>query len=252
MIKIGKIERYINERIQKEKLLFVLIDPVDYKTPDDAIKTGINAAEGGAGAVIIGGSIGVQGDILEHVTKSIKDKANVPIILFPGNIATLTRHADALYFMSLLNSRNAYWISQAQTLASVVVKQMGIEPLPVGYIVVEPGGSVGWVGDVNLVPRDRPKLGVGLALAAQMMGLRFVLMDVGSGSKVGPVPPEMIAATKHVIDIPLIAAGGMRSAEDARMIAKAGADIVQMGTVFQGNNNVKETVSKIVKEINKK
>jgi phosphoglycerol geranylgeranyltransferase len=252
VVKIGKIEKYINEKIEKEKQLFVLIDPVDYKGPADAINTGIQAAEGGAGAVVIGGSIGVQGDLLELVTKSIKDKINVPIILFPGNIATLTRQADALYFMSLLNSRNAYWISQAQTLASAVVKQMNIEPLPVGYIVVEPGGSVGWVGDVNLVPRDRPKLGVGLALAAQYMGSRIVLMDVGSGSKVGPVPPEMIGAVRHAIDIPLIAAGGMRSAEDARMIAKAGADVVQMGTIFQGNGKVKETVQKIVKAINEK
>ncbi len=252
MIKMGKIEKYINEKIEKEKLLFVLIDPIDYKTPEDAIKTGIAAAEGGAGAVVIGGSIGVQGDVLEHVTKSIKDKINVPIILFPGNIATLTRHADALYFMSLLNSRNAYWISQAQMLASAVVKQMAIEPLPVGYVVVEPGGSVGWVGDVNLVPRDRPKIGIGLALAAQYMGARFVLMDVGSGSKVGPVPPEMIAGIKHVVDIPVIAAGGLKSAADAAALTKAGADIVQMGTIFQGNGKVKETVSKIVKEINKR
>ena len=55
MIKMGKIEKYINEKIEKEKLLFVLIDPIDYKTPEDAIKTGIAAAEGGAGAVVIGG-----------------------------------------------------------------------------------------------------------------------------------------------------------------------------------------------------
>ena len=77
-------------------------------------------------------------------------------------------------------------------------------------------------------------------------------MDVGSGSKVGPVPPEMIAGIKHVVDIPVIAAGGLKSAADAAALTKAGADIVQMGTIFQGNGKVKETVSKIVKEINKR
>lgn len=208
-----KVEKYLLERLEKEKLLFVLIDPVDYSSPQEAISTAVASADGGAAAVLIGGSIGVQGELLDHVARSVKEKVDVPIILFPGNIATLTRYADAVYFMSLLNSRNPYWISQAQTLAAPVTKQIGIEPLPVGYIVVEPGGSVGWVGDANLVPRDRPKIAVALALAGEFMGSRFILMDVGSASKVGPVPPEIVSAVKKEISVPLIVAGGMANRE---------------------------------------
>ncbi len=253
-MKIGKVERYIREKIKKENLLFVLIDPLDYKTPKNAISSAIAAAEAGASAILIGGSIGVQGELLDNVASSIKRGIKdlgsyVPIILFPGNIATLTKYADALYFMSLLNSRNPYWISQAQTLASPIVKKIGIEPLPVGYIVVEPGGSVGWVGDANLVPRDRPKIATALALAGQFMGSRFILMDVGSASKLGPVPLEMVKSVKENIDVPLIVAGGMKNENDAEKIVKSGADIIQMGTIVEKASNVKTIVKKIVKKL---
>jgi phosphoglycerol geranylgeranyltransferase len=152
--------------------------------------------------------------------------------------------------MSLLNSRNAYWISQAQMLGAPVVKELGIEPLPIGYIVVEPGGSVGWVGDANLVPRDRPKIAVALALAGQYMGSHFILMDVGSASKMGYVPLEMIAAVKKYIDVPLIVAGGIKSEIEAKAVAKAGADIIQIGTMIEKSADVKSLCQRIVKEIN--
>ena len=246
----NKIEKYINDRMKKEKLLFALIDPLDYKDPQHAIDSAVAAAEGGAAVILIGGSIGVQGELLDHCVKEVKARTKVPVVLFPGNIATLTKYADAVYFMSLLNSRNAYWISQAQMLGAPVVKELGIEPLPIGYIVVEPGGSVGWVGDANLVPRDRPKIAVALALAGQYMGSRFILMDVGSASKLGHVPLEMIAAVKKYINVPLIVAGGIKSEVEAKAVAKAGADIIQIGTLIEKSADVKSMCQRIVKEIN--
>jgi len=248
---VGKVEKYLLERIEKEKLLFVFIDPIDYPSPQHAVKAGIEAAQGGAAAVLVGGSIAVQGELLDGVVKGIKEQAskeNVPVILFPGNIATLTRHADALYFMSLLNSRNPYWISQAQMLGAPVVKQMAIEPLPVGYIVAEPGGTVGWVGDANLIPRSKPKYAMALAIAGQFMGSRFILIDSGSGAD-SPLPGEFIGAVKKAIDVPLIIAGGARTLDDVQKTAKAGADVVQVGTIVEESKDVKATVSKLVKAI---
>ena len=250
---MAKIEDYINSRLAKnEKLLFALIDPLDYKDIEHSIKTAIAAAEGGAAVVLVGGSIGVQGELLDLVVKKIKEKVNVPVVLFPGNIATLTRYADAVYFMSLLNSRNPYWISQAQMLASPVIKQIGIEPLSIGYIVVEPGGSVGWVGDVNLVPRDRPKIGAAMALAGQYIGSKFILLDVGSASKVGHVPLDMISAVKKTVDVPVIIAGGIKSPEDAENVTRAGADIIQVGTILEQTDDPKTLCQEIVKRINGK
>ena len=136
-MKVGKTERYIYQSMEERgAMLFMLIDPVDYKTPEMSIRAGVQSVEGGADVLLIGGSIGAQGELLDYVTKNIKDRiGDVPPVLFPGNIATLTPHADAVYFMSLLNARNPYWIIQAQMLAAPLIKRMHIEPLPVRCLV---------------------------------------------------------------------------------------------------------------------
>ena len=247
MVTIGKTEKYINDEIaRKGGLLFALIDPIDYKSPKEAIGAGQQAAEGGADIVLIGGSMGVQGELLDDVTKSIKEKVSVPVVLFPGNISTVTKYADAVYFMSLLNSRNPYWISEAQMLAAHTVKRMGIEALPVGYIVIAPGGTVGWVGDVKLVPRDKPQIAAGLALAAELSGFRIVLTDCGSNPKEGHMPVEMVAAVAKTISVPYIAAGGIRTPQEAASVIAAGAGAVQVGTALQSGGNLKAKVSGMV------
>jgi phosphoglycerol geranylgeranyltransferase len=249
----NSVEKYILDKLEREKLLFVFIDPIDYESPEHAIHAGVAAAEGGAAAVLVGGSIAVQGELLDSVVKQIKEGIaafNVPLILFPGNIATLSRYADAIYFMSLLNSRSTYWISQAQMLGAPVIKSLGIEPLPIGYIIAEPGGTVGWVGDANLVPRSKPKYAVALALAGQYMGSHFIMIDSGSGAG-SPLPGPFISAVKNSIDIPLIIAGGARSIQDISAVAKAGADIVQVGTLIQSSKDIKRTVMKAVEALRK-
>lgn len=251
-IKIGKVERYINDTLaSKGAMLFMLIDPVDYKTPQDAIRTGVESAEGGADLVLIGGSIGAQGELLETVTKGIKEKSHVPVVLFPGNIATLSRYADAVYFMSLLNARNPYWITQVQMLAAPLIRQLKIEPLPVGYIVVEPGGTVGWVGDANMIPRAKPKIAAALANAGEFLGNRLIITDAGSNPQLqgfGPIPPNIISAVRSAITVPYIVAGGVRTTEQLRTAYKAGADIVQIGAVLEEENGGKKSmVSKFAK-----
>ncbi len=238
---IGKVERYIHEELAVRKgLLFALIDPLDYKSPADAIRTARNADEGGADLILIGGSTGVQGEVLDSITKEIKHAVSKPVVLFPGNIGTLTKYADAVYFMSMLNSRNTYWISEAQTLAAPTVHHLGIEPLPVAYVVVEPGGTVGWVGDAKRIPRSKPKIAAAFAMAAEYMGFRFFITDAGSNPETGHIPLEMVSAVRSCISIPYIAAGGIRSAEEAKSVIRAGADIIQVGTAFEKENSVQK------------
>ncbi|MDE1851641.1 MAG: geranylgeranylglyceryl/heptaprenylglyceryl phosphate synthase [Candidatus Micrarchaeota archaeon] len=255
MDRIGKVERYIYERLEKKgALMFSLIDPVDYKSTEDAIRTAVGADEGGADLILMGGSIGAQGELLDYVTKEVKKKVSVPVVLFPGNIATLTKYADAVYFMSLLNARNTYWITHAQMLAAPLIRQMKIEPLPVGYVVVAPGGTVGWVGDVNLVPREKPKIAAALALAGELLGNRIIVTDVGSNPQLqgkGPVPPEMVRAVKSAISVPYVVAGGIRDEKTLKETLTSGADIVQIGTAIETATNAKERTSffsRIIKE----
>lgn len=249
---MAKTYDIIMEKFSKgEKQLFSLIDPLDYPSIDKAIATAKDSYEAGADAILIGGSLGVQGEILDTVAKRIKENVSIPVILFPGNIATVTRFADAIYFMSLINSRNPYWITRAQMLSAPVIKQMKIEMLPVAYIVVEPGGTVGWVGDVDIIPRAKPKIAAAFAMAAEALGFKFILTDTGSNPSDGHIPLEFISTVKKSISIPYIVAGGIRTPEQAKSVVKAGADIIQIGTAFEADLK-KEKMKQFVDAIKKK
>lgn len=239
-MKPGKVELYINETLESRgAMFFSLIDPVDYNNEESAIKTAKESVRGGADLVLMGGSVGVQGTLLDNVAKRIKEEIDVPLVLFPNNNSTFTPYADAIYFMSLLNSRNPYFHTQAQLLAAPLIKAAKVEPLPVGYILVAPGGTAGWVGDANLVPREKPTIAALLALTGEYFGYRIIITDTGSNpqsQKSGPIPPEMIKAVKSAISVPYIVGGGIRSLKDLKSAYSSGADIVQIGAVFEGSN----------------
>ncbi|RLJ09788.1 MAG: geranylgeranylglyceryl/heptaprenylglyceryl phosphate synthase, partial [Candidatus Aenigmatarchaeota archaeon] len=123
----GKVERYINEIIDSGKGVFMgLIDP-DKQGPEESARLARLMEEGGADIVMLGGSIGVQGTTLDETAKLIKENISIPLHLFPGNVGNVTKYADSIYFMSLMNSKNPSWITGAQTLAAPLIKQYGIE-----------------------------------------------------------------------------------------------------------------------------
>lgn len=248
---VGKVEAYLNEKKKNEgALFFAVIDPLDYASLEGAVESARGAYEAGADLIVVGGSTGVQGQALDATVSEIKGAVDVPVNLFPGNIATVTAKADSIYFMSMLNSRNPYWISEAQTLAAPVIKKIGIEPLPVAYLVVGDGGTVSWVGDAKPIPLNKPKLAAAMSLAAEMMGFRFILTDAGSNPP-KPVPAEMVGAVKSVLDPKTfyIVAGGIRTEEQVRADIRAGADAVQIGTVLEESKRVKGRVSRLVKVV---
>lgn len=252
MQKIGKVEKYIQDKIKKEgAVLTVLIDPCDYPNSQRAIKTAVAASKAGADIIAIGGSTGAQGELLDEVAKGIKKKIKTPTLLFPGNIATISHYADSIMFMSLLNSRNPYWISQAQMLAAPVIKKSKIEPIPIGYILVEPGGTAGWVGDANLVPRNKPKIAAAFALSAELSGRRMVYTDAGS-AVYKHVPLEMISMVSKTISVPYIVGGGIKSPEQAGQIVEAGGDILFIGTVAEDSKDVEKLIGEFVKVIKEK
>lgn len=249
-MKPGKVENYILDYIErKEGLLMILIDPCDHPSAEAAAKAAKDSVEGGADMILVGGSIGAQGELLDNTTKMIKEAVSVPINLFPGNVGTITKYADSIYFMTMLNSRDTYWLSTAQAVAAPVIKKYGLEPLPTGYIVVEPGGSVGWVGDANLVPRWRPNIAAALALGGEYMGNRIILTDCGSASPDGPMPLEMVKTVASTITVPYVVAGGIRKLEEAEKIVKAGANAIQIGTAMERSKEVKSIVGKFKKAI---
>ena len=243
-----KVIDYIHEELEKKKgLLFSVVDPIDYKSLEEAVLTAKHANEAGVDVILVGGSTLVQGEILDNVVKAIKQDVSVPVVLFPGNIGTVTKYADAIYFMSMLNSRNPYWISKAQMLAAPMIKMYGIEPIGTAYCVVEPGGTVGYVGDANLIPRNRPKIARFYGLAAEYLGFQLFITDAGSAAP-EHVPLEMIREVAKEISIPYVVAGGIRTEEQARNVIKAGANIIQVGTAFEKEGRVKK-IRKSVKAV---
>ncbi len=240
------VENYIRESLKDHKMHLTLLDPEE-QSPEEAVSIALEAVSGGTDGIMLGGSTTDSGE-LDATAKALKENVDVPIILFPGNISGVSKHADAIFFMSLLNSTNPYWITGAQALGAPIIKRMGIETISMGYLVVEPGGTVGWVGDAKLIPRIKPDIAAAYAIAAEFMGMKILYLEAGSGAD-QHIPEKMIHMVKKTTDIIVIVGGGIRTGEDAATVAKAGADIIVTGTVVENTSNIKDKIKELVEGI---
>lgn len=250
----GKVYKQITKGVEeKGGLAFLVIDPPNQE-PVVAGKIAKMAEEAGIDAIAVGGSVGAQGELLDSTIHQIKANSKLPVILFPGNIASISKHADAIYFMSMLNSTDPYYISGAQIASSYPLKKTGLEVIPTSYIIVEPGRAVGWVGRAQAIPRNLPYLAGITALGGQYMGAHLVILESGGGAE-SPAPAEMIAATKKMIEIPLIVAGGVRDEKYAYECIRAGADVVHIGTAIENQGDdfakAKAVMQKMVAAVRK-
>jgi phosphoglycerol geranylgeranyltransferase len=244
-----KVEAYFKDILKERKIHLTLLDPEE-QTPEEALAISKAAVAGGSDGIMLGGST-TDATELDATAKILQENLDVPIVLFPGNITGVSQYADAIFFMSLLNSTNPYWIIGAQALGAPVIKKMGIETIPMGYLVIEPGGTVGWVGDAKLIPRQKADLAAAYAMAAEYLGMRLFYLEAGSGAD-QHVDPKMIGMVKKVTDVMLIVGGGIRTGEDAHAVVSAGADIVVTGTVVEDSANVEEKISEIVEGMRRK
>jgi len=240
----GRVETYLLEKIKTEGAIHMtLVDP-EKMTPSQASQVAENSKINGTSAIMIGGSTFVSQSHLDDVIKAIKQIVEIPIILFPNNITGISRYADAIWFMSLLNSVDPYFLIGAQILAAPLIKKYDLEPISMGYIIVGEGGTAGIVGKAIPVPYNKPDLTAAHALAGQYLGMHFIYLEGGSGAK-NPVPPEMIQMVKKVIGIPLIVGGGIRTREQALTASSAGADIIVTGNIIETTGG-KQKVSEII------
>jgi phosphoglycerol geranylgeranyltransferase len=238
---------YILEKSRDRTLHFTLIDP-EKQNPSNAGEMASEAQEGGTDAIMVGGSSGIMQKALDSSILAIKEKSDLPVILFPGDVTGVSKHADAILFMSLLNSRNPYFITGAQMAGAPLIKALGLQAIPMGYLIVHPGGMAGYVGDANLVPRDKPEIAGAYALAAEYLGMKVFYLEGGSGIS-EPIPPEMISMVKSQINIPLVVGGGIRNGKDAKKVADAGADIIITGTIVEDSTNIKKKISELTRSI---
>jgi len=235
---IGQVEKYLLAKIKQDGAIHLtLIDP-EKTSPEAAAKTAYEAENDGTAGIMVGGSTVTSTKQLEETVKAIKKTVKIPVILFPNNITGICRHADAIWFMSLLNSSDPYFIIGAHVLGAPLVKKFGLEPIPLGYIIAGEGGAASLIGRAFPVPFDQPELAVAHALAAEYLGMRFVYLEGGSGVK-RSIPPSMIRMVKKAIGVPLIVGGGIRTRDQVKEIVEAGADLVVTGNVTEGGTKTK-------------
>jgi phosphoglycerol geranylgeranyltransferase len=250
MVIILQVWDYFNSKIPHEKIHLTLIDP-NNQPPDQAGEMCKQAEAAGTDGIMIGGSTGVTRESFNATITAIKEHTTLPVIIFPTDANSLSENADAVFFMSLLNSKNIKYITREQRFGARWVQQTGLEFMSMGYIVVEPGMKVGEVGEAELIPRDNYEESINYALLAQYFGMKLVYLEAGSGAP-EPVPTEMVSAVKSNIKIPLIIGGGIRTPEAARKIAAAGADIIVTGTIVEDSSNIKSTLGEIIASIKDK
>jgi phosphoglycerol geranylgeranyltransferase len=244
---VGPIERYLLDKIKTDgSIHMTLIDP-EKVTPQGAAKVAESSKNSGTAAIMIGGSTVASQKQLDDVVKAIKGAVNLPTILFPGNVSGISCHADAIWFMSMLNSTDPYFLMGAQILGAPYIKKFHIEPISMGYVIVGDGGTAGRVGKAIPVPYNKPALAADHALAGQYLGMRFIYLEGGSGTKT-PVPPEVICEVRKAIEVPLIVGGGIKTKEAAIAAAKAGADIIVTGNLTE-TSEANERISQIIQAI---
>jgi phosphoglycerol geranylgeranyltransferase len=245
-LKTTTYEYIIDKLNQDGALHFSLVDPDPLRqSPSKAAKMAKFAEDAGSDAILVGGSTAFDQTYVDKTIEMIKNKVDIPVIIFPGGISCVSGKADAILFMSLLNSSDPYFIIGQQALAAYMIKMANLEHISMAYLIIEPGATAGWIGNAKLLPRRKPELTAAYSLAAQMYGFKLIYLEAGSGGN--SIPPDIIKLVSRVIKIPIIAGGGVQNKEDAIAFVEAGADIIVMGTYLE--NQIMNDKGASLKEI---
>jgi phosphoglycerol geranylgeranyltransferase len=214
----------------------VLIDP-DKQSVEDAAALAVRADEAGVDAFLVGSSL-LMSSQLEAIIQRIKELSDIPVIISPGSSSHLSRSADAVLFLSLISGRNPDFLIGEHVKAAPTIKRYGIEAIPTGYMLIEGGSctSVQFMSATFPIPRDKLDIAVAHAMAAELLGMRMVYLECGSGALLS-VPDGMVSAVRAEISTPLIVGGGIVDPSVAAAKVRAGADFIVTGNVLEKTNN---------------
>lgn len=218
-----------------QQLLAILIDP-DKISLDDVQEKVRKIEKSAVDIVLVGGSL-LFSDHLDALFLEIKKHANLPIVLFPGNVIQISPHADGILFLSLLSGRNPEYLIGNQVIAAPILKQTELEIIATSYLLIESGRetTASYISNTKPIPRDKPEIAMATALAGEMMGHQVVYLDGGSGAQ-KPVPAAVIEHVAKHSKNPIIVGGGVRTKDQLQTAYKAGATLVVIGTAFEENN----------------
>ncbi len=234
------------ERKQRgQKSFAVLIDPdkVNPLSIEQLVKLSVDA---GVDYFLVGGSL-VISNRLDEVVQQIKASCDIPVILFPGSPSQISKYADGLLYLSLISGRNPELLIGQHVISAPFVKQSGLEIISTGYMVVDGGAptTVSYISNATPLPSDKNEIAMCTAMAGEMLGMKVIYMDAGSGAK-RPISENMIQAVAQQIEAPLIIGGGITDPEKAYRNCKAGADVIVIGNAIEKDSNlIKEMAAAI-------
>jgi putative glycerol-1-phosphate prenyltransferase len=225
-------ESLVYKKKEGKKSFAVLLDPdkVHARNLDGLIDLSQAA---GVDYILVGGSLVISNQ-LDTVVQTIKNCCPIPVILFPGSPSQISSYADALLYLSLISGRNAELLIGQHVVSAPFVKQSGLEIISTGYMVIDGGAptTVSYISNACPIPSDKNEIAICTAMAGEMLGMKLIYMDSGSGAKKA-ISESMIEAVANNIDVPLVIGGGIKDPEKAYLNCKAGADVIVVGNAIE-------------------
>lgn len=225
----------INKQKEGRKSIAVLIDPDKVDEASKLAQLVRLANENCIDFFFVGGSLLTTANLSE-VVKYIKQNVNIPVVLFPGNSIQIEPTADGLLFLSLISGRNSELLIGQHVVAAPILKNTPLEIIPTGYMLINSGRitSVAYISNTTPIPDDKYSLAACTGMAGEMLGLKVIYMDAGSGAE-KEISPKMIASVRKVIKVPLIVGGGINTPQKALQALEAGADMIVVGNALEKN-----------------
>jgi phosphoglycerol geranylgeranyltransferase len=183
--------------------------------------------------VLVGGSLLLE-DHFAKVITLLKKKTSVPVVIFPGNNYQVSREADAILLLSLISGRNPEYLIGQHVVAAPQIRESGLEVIPTGYMLIDGGrvSTTSYMTQTVPIPHDKADIAVATAMAGEMLGLRSIYMEAGSGAR-NSISVEMLKAVKSAVKIPVIVGGGIRTPEQAEELSTAGANMIVVGNILE-------------------
>lgn len=230
-------EKIINNIRNKKKSIAALIDP-DSENLSHIKRKIKKINESSIDFLFVGGST-LFNENFENFLKNVKKLSSKPVVIFPGSSLHVSKHCDAILFLSLISGRNPQFLIGEHVSSAIKIKKLGIECIPTGYILIESGNftSVEFMSNTRPIPRDKHDIVISHALAGELLGFKLIYLDGGSGALYS-IPEELIRKVKKEINIPLIIGGGIKTVEEIKDKHNAGADIVVIGSIIEKDEGI--------------
>jgi len=233
----GIYHSFSDKKRAGKKSFAVLIDPdkVNDQNVAELIELSVSSK---VDYFFVGGSL-VVSNYLDQCLQLIRKNCSIPTVLFPGSPSQVSKYADALLYLSLISGRNAELLIGQHVVSAPMVKKSGLEVMSTGYMVVDGGAptTVSYISNSSPLPSDKSEIAVCTALAGEMLGMKLIYMDAGSGAK-NPISETMITKVAQSISVPLIVGGGIVDPEKAYLNCKAGADVIVVGNAIEKDSSL--------------